>query len=316
MSIAFIIPVLIGVVVFGVGIFLSGRLQNPDNLQDRLRKIGYVENSGVIQQDDNFLVGGGREGILAAALRKFLTGIGINFEKYHDSTEIKFLQAGVSSPNALVYYIFMKKFGIFLAAAVVAVIWFFSQAEGALKAAVILVCIIVTVLLTLGADLYLSNSRQKRQLVLQRSFPDGLDLILVCVESGLALDGALARVCKELRRAHPVLTDELNKTRMELTLLNDREKALNNLALRTGLVPFRALVGALLQSEKFGTSLSETLRVLSEDYRYTRMMLAENKAAKIPAKMTVVMMLTMIPAFIAVVMTPAMLNVMDKFANK
>lgn len=134
--------------------------------------------------------------------------------------------------------------------------------------------------------------------------------MLVCVEAGLALDAALARVCKELDDAHPELCAELNKTRMELTLLNDRERALLNLADRTDLLSFRSLVGALLQSERFGTSLIETLRVLSEDYRNTRMMIAENKANKLPALITIPLMLLMMPAFIMILITPAIIMVM------
>ena len=98
---------------------------------------------------------------------------------------------------------------------------------------------------------------------------------------------------------------------MELTLLNDRERALQNLADRTDLLSFRSLTGALLQSERFGTSLIETLRVLSEDYRNTRMMIAENKANRLPALITIPLMLLMMPAFIMILIAPAIIMVME-----
>lgn len=160
-----------------------------------------------------------------------------------------------------------------------------------------------------GVDIYIKNVTQKRQTVLLRSFPDALDLIVVCVESGLALDGALTRVCKELGRAHPEITKELNQTRIELALLNDRPKALMNLGDRTGLVPFRSLVAALIQTEKFGTSLTDTLRVLSEDYRLTRLMLAEQKAGRLPVLMTIPLILLLMPAFVLIILAPPFIRV-------
>ena len=173
----------------------------------------------------------------------------------------------------------------------------------------IVAAIIFIVIGFYGVDLYITNSIQKRQQVLLRSFPDALDLIVVCVESGLALDAALARVCQELGRAHPEITKELNQTRIELALLNDRPKALMNLGDRTGLVPFRSLVAALIQTEKFGTSLTDTLRVLSEDYRLTRLMLAEQKAGRLPVLMTIPLILLLMPAFVLIILAPPFIRV-------
>ena len=152
------------------------------------------------------------------------------------------------------------------------------------------------------------NAKEKRHKILTQSFPDALDLLLICVESGLALDAALARVCRELKYVHPMITEELNRARIELTLLNDRSKALQNLADRTDLMAFKSLVAALLQSEKFGTSLVETLRVLSDDYRQTRMMMAEEKAAKLDAKITMVTIPFMLIALFVMILSPAIIQ--------
>ena len=167
----------------------------------------------------------------------------------------------------------------------------------------------VVILGIMGPDMYLRNAREKREKILTRSFPDALDLLLVCVESGLALDGALARVCKELGRAHPAITQELNRTRLELTLLNDRAQALANLSERTDMLAFRSLVTTLLQSEKFGTSLTDTLRVLSEDFRNTRLMIAEDKAGRLPVLMTIPLITLMMPALFLIILGPAIINV-------
>lgn len=164
----------------------------------------------------------------------------------------------------------------------------------------------------LGGDLYVKNKRIKREKVLTRAFPDTLDLMVVCVESGLALDAALARTCNELGHAYPEITKELNQTRLELALLNDRSQALMNLAERTNLVPFRSLVAALIQTEKFGTSLTDTLRVLSEDYRIARLMHAEAKAGKLPALMTLPLICLLLPSFFIIVLGPPFIRVIDQ----
>ena len=172
------------------------------------------------------------------------------------------------------------------------------------------VAVILVVLAFFGADMYIQNERTKREKILQRSFPDALDLLLVCVESGLALDGALSRVCKELGRARPEITQELNRTRLELTLLNNRPQALTNLAERTDMMAFRSLSMTLLQSERFGTSLTDTLRVLSEDYRNTRLMIAEDKAGRLPVMMTVPLIVLMMPALFLIILGPAIIKVL------
>jgi len=309
MSLQILLTILTGISIFAMGYYIVGRMQGGNVVQDRLKKIGHLEVEH--HEDNNFLINENTESSLAKTLRAILIAVGVNFNKERERTEIKFLQAGISSPNALVYYLFMKKFGIYIALISAIIILNFVKIQGSLYLLVLLAVLIIVLSGTIGADYFLKKKRINRQYALQKSFPDGLDLILVCVESGLAIDGALARVCKELQRAYPALTAEFNKTRMELTLLNDREKALNNLAMRTGLMPFKSLVSALIQTEKFGTSLTETLRVLSDDYRHTRMMIAENKAARIPPLMTGVMMLTMIPAFMIIILAPAFLP----FAN-
>jgi tight adherence protein C len=155
-----------------------------------------------------------------------------------------------------------------------------------------------------GAHLYITNATQKRKKTLLRSFPDGLDLMVVCVESGLALDAAINRVCAELAYAHPQLAKELNRTRLELALLNNRSQALANLAERTDLVAFRSLAAALIQTERFGTNLTDTLRVLSDDYRQTRLMQAEEKAGRLPAMMAVPLITLLLPALVLIILGP------------
>lgn len=308
-----IISALVGIAILSVGLYTMTRLSREKQVGERVRQLkpvsGYeMGEDGMYQQHmGSSVFQEESKSSLAVTLENIMRSFGIKLEKFEDTVQLKFAQAGIHSPNALIYYVFMKRFGIWIGLGLAFVLMSGNE-EGAMRAAVILVTIMVLVGSVLGADMYIRNRKEKRQKVLLRSFPDALDLILVCVESGLALDAALSRVTKELEKAHPEITKELNKTRMELTLLNDRQKALQNLAERTDLVPFRSLVASLLQSERFGTSLTETLRVLSDDYRQTRLMIAENKAGRLPALMTIPMMLLMMPAFVMIVMAPALID--------
>jgi tight adherence protein C len=251
---------------------------------------------------------------IAKSLEQILSMIGVNVAKYKKANELRFYQAGLQSGESIIYYLFFKRILLY-PTLLVAILIMTMHADGIMRMAVILSGMLLLVLALFGPDLYVTNSRQNRQKVLTRSFPDTLDLLLVCVESGLALDGALSRVCKELGRAHPEMTGELNRTRMELTLLNDRMQALQNLADRTDLVAFKSLVATLMQSEKFGTSLTDTLRVLSEDYRSTRLLAAENKAGRLPALMTIPLICFMMPAFFMIVLGPAVLKLISIVAK-
>ncbi|PIR32864.1 MAG: type II secretion system protein [Alphaproteobacteria bacterium CG11_big_fil_rev_8_21_14_0_20_44_7] len=237
-----------------------------------------------------------------------------NVEGEYDNLRLRLMQAGWTSPSAPALHLFASTFGWVLGIITLFAIYILARDYQGVAFYAFIVCgLIIASIFAFGADLALRSSIDKRKAVLVRSFPDALDLLLVCVESGLALDAALARVCKELEYAHPEITAELNRTRLELTMLNDREKALHNLAVRTDITAVKSLVAALLQSEKFGTSLVETLRVLSDDYRQTRMMIAEEKAGKLPAKIAVASIPPMLIALLILILTPAILEFMKEF---
>lgn len=248
---------------------------------------------------------------LAIMLEPFARIVAPNFSSTIEKLSTKLKHAGINSVSAPIYYlVFQRIVGPILA--ILGFILIRQRAEGLDFALNVILGGTLMVIGVFGAHLYVTNKRQNRQKILTRSFPDALDLLLVCVESGLALDAALARVTKELGRAHPMITAELNRTRLELALLNDREQALTNLAERTNLIPFRSLVAALLQTEKFGTSLTDTLRVLSDDYRQSRLLAAETKAGRLPALITIPLILLLMPAFALIVMGPALIRVFQQ----
>jgi tight adherence protein C len=157
-------------------------------------------------------------------------------------------------------------------------------------------------------SLYLKNKISRRRDRLQKALPDGLDLLVICVEAGLTLDAALGRVGRELARSWPELAEEFGLTAVELAFLLDRRQALRNLALRTDLAALRGVINTLQQAEKFGTPLANSLRVLSTEFRETRMLKAEEKAARLPALLTVPMMVFILPVLFIVLLGPAALN--------
>jgi tight adherence protein C len=142
-----------------------------------------------------------------------------------------------------------------------------------------------------------------------------LDLLVICAEAGLSLDAALNRVADEMTASAPALADELALTSVELNFLPERRMALDNFARRADLPAIRGVVNTLIQTEKYGTPLSQSLRVLSAEFREQRMLRAEEKAARLPATLTVPMILFILPTLFIVLVGPAMIDVYDKMTH-
>ncbi|HJU16437.1 MAG TPA: type II secretion system F family protein [Stellaceae bacterium] len=163
---------------------------------------------------------------------------------------------------------------------------------------------------------YLRNASDKRAKRLQFALPDGLDLMIICAEAGLSLDASLVRVARELGNTWPELADELGITAAELTFLPDRRQALDNLANRTTCEGLRGVVNTLQQTARFGTPLAQSLRVLATEMRTLRMTKAEEKAARLPALLTVPMILFILPTLFIVLLGPAGIQVVDTFSGR
>ncbi|HZH12327.1 MAG TPA: type II secretion system F family protein [Microvirga sp.] len=157
--------------------------------------------------------------------------------------------------------------------------------------------------------LYVKNKISKRQEAIRRSWPDALDLLLICVECGMSIESALRKVSEEIGAQCIELAEELSLTTAELSYLQDRRKAYENLAERTGLDGVKGVVTSLIQSEKYGTPLAHSLRVLAQENRDMRMSEAEKKAAALPPKLTVPMILFFLPVLFAVIITPAIIKI-------
>jgi tight adherence protein C len=156
--------------------------------------------------------------------------------------------------------------------------------------------------------IYVTNKVQKRQEKLQLSFPDSLDLLLICVESGMSIELALQKVTEEVAGSCPELAEEYGLTTAELSYLSDRKVAYANLGERTGLEGVKAVVTALIQAETYGTPLGASLRVMAKENREIRMQIAEKKAAALPPQLTVPMILFFLPVLFVVILGPALMR--------
>ncbi|WP_374547777.1 type II secretion system F family protein, partial [Rhodoblastus sp.] len=164
-----------------------------------------------------------------------------------------------------------------------------------------------------GPELYVSNTISKRQFNMKRAFPDALDLLLICVESGMSIEQSFRRVSTEIGVRSVPLAEEFTLTTAELSYLPDRRTAYDNFYKRTGLDGVKNIVTSLVQAEKYGTPLGTALRVVSQESRDQRMMEAEKKAASLPPKLTVPMILFFLPVLFAVIMTPAAIQISHSY---
>jgi tight adherence protein C len=157
--------------------------------------------------------------------------------------------------------------------------------------------------------LMLKNQTSKRQQSIRRAWPDCLDLMLLCVEAGMSVEHAFKRVAKEVGQQSAALAEEITLTTAELAFLEDRGRAFENLGKRTGLDGVRSVMTALIQADRYGTSVGQALRVMAEEGREQRMMEAEKKAASLPPKLTVPLILFFLPVLFIVIISPALIKV-------
>jgi len=163
--------------------------------------------------------------------------------------------------------------------------------------------------------LFVKNQISKRQLSIRRAFPDALDLLLICVESGMSIEAAFKKVSLEIGTQSIALAEEFTLTTAELSYLQDRRQAYENLAKRTNLDGVKSVCMALQQAERYGTPLAQSLRVMAQENRDMRMSEAEKKAAGLPPKLTVPMILFFLPVLFIVILGPAAIRVMQMNAN-
>jgi tight adherence protein C len=227
----------------------------------------------------------------------------------------KLIRAGWRGTRPLVTFTFLRLV-MPIGFAAFALLIVFNRAGEPVPPMVGLAIAIVAALVGYGLpNILVSNAITRRQQEIQKKFPDALDLMVICVEAGLSLEAAFAKVAEELDADARAIAEEIGLTNAELAFLSDRRQALENLAERTGTAPIKSLVTSLVQSERYGTPLGAALRVVSQESRESRMARAEEKAASLPAKLTVPMVTFFLPVLFMVLIGPTIIQVIKAFAK-
>ncbi|MEP1206890.1 MAG: type II secretion system F family protein [Rhizobiaceae bacterium] len=232
-----------------------------------------------------------------------------------EKTEAELVQAGFRGQSPLFIFLGLR-FTLPIIFGLAAVVYFYfikTRTEGD-DATIKLYCLGAAFAGFYLPLLVVRQIMKKRQLSITQAWPDALDLSLICVESGMSIEGAFRKVAAEIGPQSVALAEELMITTAELSFLQERRVAYENLTRRTGLESVKNVVLSLIQSEKYGTPLSTALRVLSQENRDIRMNLAEKKAASLPPKLTVPMMVCFLPALFCVILGPALIRTFATFA--
>jgi tight adherence protein C len=226
----------------------------------------------------------------------------------YSASRLKFLRAGIRHENALAVHWGVKIFltVMFPAAFLLVRTMVLSTLSYQVSMAVTVLCALLGFYLP---DIWLHHKAEDRRQKLLQSLPDALDLLVICVEAGMGMDGAINKVAQELGIGSPELSDEFRLMNLELRAGKQRTEALKNLALRTNIDEIKSLTTLLVQTDKFGTSMAESLRVYSESYRTQRYQRAEEMAAKLPVKMVVPLIFCIFPSLFLVILGPAAINI-------
>ena len=247
--------------------------------------------------------------------RRVVQRLNLARSRQAEKMALKLARAGWRGADALNLYLFAKLALPFVFGGIAVFLLFATAlfpAPTAIKAVVALVAVLAGAYLP---EVLVANNAQKRRQGLQKGLPDALDLLVICAEAGLGLEAALTRVADEMDQAAPEVADEFGLAAVELGFLPDRKQALRNLDRRADLPGVRAVVNTLMQTEKYGTPLAQSLRVLSTEFRNDRMMKAEEKAAKLPATLTIPLVAFILPTLFVVLLGPAILRAIDGFGG-
>lgn len=227
-----------------------------------------------------------------------------------ETSRIKLRQAGLRSEKHLVTFLAARLIAPIILAVLVFVYSstvFADRVPTSMRAVATMIGAIAGFYLP---NVFVSNIISRRQLSIRRAWSDALDLLLICVESGMSIEAAMQRVSREIGSQSVPLAEEMTLTNAELSYLSDRRKALDNLGQRTGLATVKSVVTSLIQSERYGTPLGAALRVLAQENRDNRMSEAEKKAAALPPKLTVPMVLFFLPVIFVVLLGPSVILVL------
>jgi tight adherence protein C len=228
----------------------------------------------------------------------------------------KLAQAGFRGPSAISRFYFFRAILPFVMAAAASIYLFFINAFGLPVMTRVACCVGALVAGYYAPNVYVSNVAAKRKESIVSVFPDALDLLLICVESGMSIEAAIQKVSQEVGGASIELAEELSLLTAELSYLPERRMAYEGLAKRTNYPGIKAVVTAMIQAERYGTPLGTALRVMAKENRDLRLAAAEKKAAALPAQLTVPMILFFLPVLFVVILGPAIMKVTDVMSHQ
>jgi tight adherence protein C len=287
-------------------------LLEPDRLKQRMKIVG-DEREQIRLRERERLSNTNAKANLRVAPKAYMKNVVEQFNLGRwlgtETARQQLLMAGYRSPGAETTFLFFRMV-MPIAMLVAATLYLFVLKVIDQPTTIRTMMVIGATLLGVKLpELYLLNATKKRQTEIRRAWPDALDLTLICVESGMSVENAFRRVSTEIAAQSLVLAEELAVMTAELSFLPDRRIAYENLANRTGLDPVKAVMTALIQADRYGTPVGQALRVLSQESRDTRMNEAEKKAAALPPKLTVPMILFFLPVLFVVILTPAAIQI-------
>jgi tight adherence protein C len=227
----------------------------------------------------------------------------------------KLAQAGFRGPRPVTTFYFFRFVAPFVFAAVVAFYLYVVNSFGLLPIQKMCACVAALAIGYYAPNVYIQNIAQKRRESIVAAFPDALDLLLICVESGMSIEAAIQKVGSEVGASSMELAEELSLLTAELSYLPDRRLAYEGLARRTNHPGIKSVATAMIQAERYGTPLGTALRVMAKENRELRLSAAEKKAAALPAQLTVPMIVFFLPVLFLMILGPAIMKVMDVFGK-
>jgi len=307
-----LITVLVALAAFGTVITIAAPYLEGDKLQSRIK--GVTEERDRLRQQLKASLAGSearlREKPKGGIYQQLVEALNLKQVLEGEASRDMLRQAGFRAEKHLVTFLALRVI-IPIVVAIITFVYastiFADKVSPNMSVAAAIIALVVGFYIP---GVGLKNLIQRRQSSIKKAWSDALDLLLICVESGMALEPSLVRVAKEIGSQSVPLAEELSLTVAELSYLQDRRKALDNLGRRTGLETVRAVVTSLIQSERYGTPLGTALRVLAQENRDSRMAEAEKKAAALPPKLTVPMILFFLPVIFVVILGPSIIMVM------
>lgn len=325
-------PTLLGIDVLWVGSILAGfaavavmyaiytALTIRDPMQKRVKALNDRRDqlkSGLIVQSSKKRTSLVRKTESTEKMKDTLSSLKVLQDSQLEDIQQKLAQAGIRNKELAYYVLFARMIlPIVLGGLAALFIWGFNMWPDLTPFKRVMAFAAAVGLGYKGPEIYIKNIMSKRTDAIRKGLPDALDLLVICAEAGLTVDAAFNRVARELGRAYPELGDEFALTAIELAFLGERRMAFENLAYRVNLDAVKGVTTTMVQTERYGTPLASALRVLSAEFRNDRMMRAEEKAARLPAIMTIPLILFILPVLFIVILGPAACSISDAFAAK